>query len=117
MASVPKVNIKIPQGTTYVHDFNYVDTAGTAISLSGYTARLQFRDEVESVAFFHEATTENGGLSVNEVGGVITLTITHVDTAAFTVLKGVYDLEIISPGTAVTRIVKGSVTIDPEVTR
>jgi len=116
MATVPKVPLKIPQGTTYVHEFNYVDTAGVAIDLTGYSARLQMRDEVESVAFFYEALS-GADLVIDPLLGRITMTISSTDTEAFTILKGVYDLEIIAPSTAVTRIVKGSVTVDPEVTR
>ena len=118
MATVPKINLKIPQGTTYTHEFNYVESDGTTIiDLTSYIARLQMRDEVDSVGFFHEATTENSGLTINASLGRITLAISSTDTAAFSIYKGFYDLELIAPNAAVTRIVQGKVTIDPEVTR
>lgn len=118
MASVTKISLKIPQGTTYTHDFKYVESDGTTvIPLTGYTARLQMREEVADAGFFHEATTENGGIVVDEALGVVTLLISSTASAAFTIYKGWYDLEIVAPNAAVTRIVQGKVTIDPEVTR
>ena len=118
MATVPKVNLKIPQGTTYTHDFNYVEVDGvTPVILTDYTARLQFRVTKESSVFFHEATTLNTGLIIAAPSGKVTLVIDDADSTAFTDYSGFYDLEIESPGGTVTRIVEGKVTINKEVTR
>ena len=118
MATVPKVNLKIPQGTTYTHDFNYVEVDGTTpVDLTGYTARMQFRATKESSVFFHEATTANTGLVLDVLIGKVTLIINDADSTAFTDYSGFYDLEIESAGGAVTRIVEGKVTINKEVTR
>jgi hypothetical protein len=117
MASVPKINLQIPQGATYVHTFTYEDATGVVIDITGYTARCQLRAVVTSASNFHEATTENGGIALGGVAGTVILTITAADTAAFTVSKAVYDIELIAPNNTVERVVKGSIRIDPEVTR
>jgi hypothetical protein len=48
--------------------------------------------------------------------GVITLTLTATQTAEITE-NGVYDLELVSAGGSVTRLLKGSFRLDREVTR
>ena len=117
MATVPRVNLKIPQGTTYTHDFNYVEEDGTVINLAGFSARLQFREEKGTSTFFHEATTANTGLIIDAALGRITLIISDSASSAFTSYSGVYDLELISAGAVVNRIVEGKVTVSQEVTR
>ena len=117
MAKIKTVNLKIPQGTAFQHDFYYVTTARVAIPLTGYTARCHFRDEINSPAFYYEATTENGGLAIDEVNGKISLLVDDAESATWTIYNGVYDIEIIAPNSEPTRIVKGTVTLDPEVTR
>ena len=118
MATVPKINLKIPQGTTYTHDFNYVETDGTTIiDLTGYTARMQFRSEKSAAAPFHEATTENSGIIIVPAEGKITFNLSDADSSAFTDYAGFYDLEIASSGGVITRVVEGKVTINQEVTR
>ena len=117
MATVKKVNIKIPQGTTYTHEFNYVDSAGDAVDLTGYAARCQLRDEVETAGNFYDATTVNGKMTIVAVTGKVTLTVSDMDSTAFTVLQGFYDVELIAPNDDVTRMVQGKVTIDREITR
>lgn len=117
MAKVKRKNLEIPQGTTFRYEFYYVDSAKAIVPLTGYTARCQFRSEVTSPAEFFEATTENGGLTIDGAAGKVTLYIAPDTSSAWTVYDGSYDLEIIAPNTDVTRIIQGNVIIDPEVTR
>lgn len=117
MACVSKVNIRVPQGTTYRHEFSYVDEAGAAVDLTNYTARCQFRETLESTTPFFDATTANGKIEITPLTGLIVLEVPHEDSSAFTILKGFYDIEIIAPNSDVIRVVQGRVTVDREVTR
>ena len=67
-----------------------------------------------------EITTENGGIDVEPLGeqGRIDLTMTAAQTAALD-SDGVYDLEIIDTGATgtVSKVIKGTFTLIPEVTR
>ena len=67
-----------------------------------------------------EITTENGGIDIEPLGeaGRINLTMTAVQTAALD-SDGVYDLEIIDTGSTgtVSKVIKGTFTLIPEVTR
>lgn len=101
-----------PTGQTYT-DFN----------LEGYTARMQVRRTIESTAFLLELTTENGGLTINPAEELNQI---YIDVAAsvtaslasnFNTVNAVYDLEIVNGDDVVSRILQGTFTISPEVTR
>ena len=88
--------------------------------LDGYTARMQVRRLIEDTNYMIEITTENGGIDVEPSGeaGRIDLTMTAAQTAALD-SDGVYDLEIIDTGATgtVSKVIKGTFTLIPEVTR
>lgn len=87
------------------------------VDLTGFTARMQIRETIESTTVLHSLTTENGGITLGGAAGTIALTISATDTAAFTFDTAVYDLEIISAGGVVTEIASGAVLMNNEVTR
>lgn len=84
--------------------------------LANHTARMQVRRTVESTTPLISLTTENGRIAINSAAGLITLSISAADTAALT-SSGVYDLEIISSGGLVSRVIQGTFTLSLEVTR
>jgi tRNA threonylcarbamoyladenosine modification (KEOPS) complex Pcc1 subunit len=77
---------------------------------------MQLRTSVQNESMVLELTTSNGRIALGGVAGTITLTITAADMATLLPLKYVYDLELIT-GTVVTRLVQGTFTVRPEVTR
>jgi hypothetical protein len=112
-----KLNMVIEQGTTFNPILTYTDENNVAIDLTGYTARMQIRLKRTSAAFLHELTTEGVGIVLGGVAGTITLLITDTDTMAFTFKSAVYDLELISAGGIVTRLLRGSVSLSTEATK
>ena len=84
--------------------------------LTNHTARMQVRRTIESTTSLISLTTENGRITLNGAAGLISLSITAADTAALT-SSGVYDLEIISSGGLVSRVIQGTFTLSLEVTR
>lgn len=113
MAEVQRVDIVIPQGTTYVHTFTYVDANGTPIDVTGYTGWLQIRSTVTSSTVLYEALSS--AFTLGGVAGTITLTIPAATTAGWTWRTGTYDLNIVA-GSIETRICKGAIKVDPAVT-
>ena len=122
-------NMLTEQGSTLyrVLSLEYPDLVGDPSGetylpwdLDGYTARMQVRRLIEDANFMIEITTENGGIDVEPLGeqGRIDLTMTAVQTAALD-SDGVYDLEIIDTGSTgtVSKVIKGTFTLVPEVTR
>jgi hypothetical protein len=86
------------------------------IDLSGMTARMQIRSDVDSDTVIHSLTTENGGITLGGANGTIALVIPAADTDGFTFDTAVYDLELVN-GSVVTLVTSGVVALVKEVTR
>lgn len=113
-----KANLAIDQGATFRKRFTWKSgTPAVPVNLTGYTARMQIRAELESAAILAELTTENGGIALGGVTGTIDLYLSHTDTTAYAWDSGVYDIELIAPNGDVLRRIKGSVSVSKEVTR
>lgn len=110
-------NFEIEQGATLTKPFVYKTSTSTAINITGYTARMQVRSSVKSADVLLELNTENTRIVLGGISGTITLQLTAAVTAAITWTKGVYDLELISAGGIVTRLLQGEITVSKEVTR
>lgn len=117
----------IEQGTTLNKVLTWKDNQVTPqpINLTGYTARMQVRPSQSSSTINHEFTTENGGITLGGALGTITITASAIITAGWTWTipsgqtkpQGVYDLELVDGSGSVTRLIQGTITLDPEVTR
>ena len=113
-------DFEIEQGATLNKGLVWKSSTGALVNLSGYTARMQLRPSVSSDTVLLELTTENGGITLGGTAGTIDLYVGATATAAINWEGGVFDLEIIHPGALpddVTRIVQGTVSVSPEVTR
>lgn len=117
MADVAKVSLQINQGATFRHKFIWKDGKGRAINLTGYIARLQARETIESDTAILTLTTENGGVVLGGSAGTISLYLSDEATALITTKKLVYDLELEAPNGDVVRPVSGSISVSFEVTR
>lgn len=112
-----RYDLTIEQGATLSKSFTYQTSAGVAINLTGYTARMHIRETYSSVTTIATLTTENGGITITGATGTVAITMSATATSALaTGLIGVYDLELIS-GTTVVRLIEGQVTVTPEVTK
>jgi len=116
-------NITCEQGSTFsrVITVEYPDPDDASVMLpwdfTGYTSRMQIRRTIESSTVMIELTTENGGITfTDEENGEVTVEMTDAQTAALET-SGVYDLEIISQSDEVSKLIKGTFTLLPEVTR
>jgi hypothetical protein len=110
-------NITINQGATFELTITWKDSAGTAIDLTGYTARMQVRETYSSTTPI-VSLTNGAGITLGGAAGTIAIVISATTTAALAApFSGVYDLEIVSAGGVVTRLVQGTATVSAEVTR
>lgn len=117
MAATPKVNLIINQGATFRYKFVWKDAKKRLIDVTGFTARMHIRPAVDSVTVLVTLNTEVSGITLGGTAGTVSLYLSDEDTAAFTWTSGVYDLELVSPLGEVFRLVGGTVTVSPEVTR
>lgn len=117
VARAATVNLVIEQGTDFSHIVGLTNDDGSVFNLTGYDARMQIRSTVATAAILYELTVSNGRIEVNAGAGQLRLNIGNAVTSAMTWRSGVYDLEIISSGGIVTRIMQGNATLSLEVTR
>lgn len=88
----------------------------TPHSLAGYTARMQIKDRVGGTVLLSLTSAVDGGITLDDTGKVIEITITAEQAEAITWTSGVYDLELVSSGGVVTALLEGAVTVSTEVT-
>lgn len=107
-------NVICDQGATFQRQLTWTDSTGTAVNLTGYTARMQVRPTVDSSTLTLELTTSNGRITLGGAAGTIDLLV----LASAMTMAGdyVYDLELVY-STTVTRLVQGFFTVRAEVTR
>lgn len=89
----------------------------TPVNLVGYTGLLEIRPVKGSSTILVSLTTSNGGLTLGGAAGTIQPFISSTDTALYTWLTGVVDLELTSPGSPPsgaikTRLLTGRVRVD-----
>lgn len=109
-------NIVVDQGTDWAETWTLKNGDGTAVDLTGYTARMHVRRDYDATATLVVLTTENGRISLGGDEGTINVSLAAATTAGIT-KSGVYDLEIISAGGLVYRPLRGEFTLRREVTR
>ena len=86
------------------------------IDLSGFNARMQIREAVDSTTVIHEATTANGQIVVDNTGKFIQITLLGNITQNFNFTTAVYSLELYN-GNNVIPFINGNLTLVQEVTR
>lgn len=113
-----RYNMVCDQGSTFVREIEIMDSDETPYNLTGYTARMQVRREVESTGTpLIELSTTNGRLSISGTLGIITMSLTPTETASLT-RSGYYDLEIVQTSTGkVFKVLRGEFRLEKEVTR
>ena len=85
------------------------------IDLTNYVARMTIKDRIGGTELL-TLTVDNGRTSVDQNSSIISLLISATDTAGITWQRGVYDLELVSPGGIVSALTYGKVTVTEEVT-
>lgn len=116
-------NITCDQGATFSRVITYKDSDGALVNLTGYTARMHVRAQIEApspdVSPLIALTTTNGRITLGGALGTVTLSISAADTAALSAGTYYYDLEMVSGDSpvVVTRLIQGTFVVDPEVTR
>ena len=105
-------NFTLEQGSTFSREITVQDS-GSAMNLTGYQARMQMRSTHDSstIALQFDVSISNASQ------GKIQISKAATDTANVEEGMYVYDLEIESGSSGVTRLMEGKVTVTPEVTR
>lgn len=109
-------NALIEQGADWELIFEWQNPNGTPIDVTGYTAELQIRTSPLAKTAVLTLTSASG-ITITPLLGKFTVRATAIQTSAITNGTYSYDMEITSPGGYVTRLVQGTATVSPQVTR
>lgn len=113
-----RYNLQIEQGATFRQPLELSDPyTEQPWDLSGCTARMQMRSKIASTDILHEMTTENNGLIIDPLLGIILMQIDAAVTTTFKFANAVYDLELVKSDGDVIRLLAGVVLVSMEVTR
>jgi hypothetical protein len=108
-----KHNITVEQGAFYNMQLR-VEENGVPVDLTNYTFESQIRKSHYSTDIAANFAT----LLVNGPAGTFNISLTGTITAALdSAFIHVYDVEMTSDTGLVTRVVEGTVSVSPEVTR
>ena len=110
-------NITCDQGATFKRTITWTNQARVPYNLTGYTARMQVRETTEASGILLELTTVNSRITLGGAAGTVNLVVAADITAALTPGLYVYDLELVSGGGEVTRLIEGNFNVRAEVTR
>jgi hypothetical protein len=107
-------NISINQGETYNLDYTLTNSNGSPMNISGYSVRGQVRYSYGSTGILLDL---NPSIQ-NATGGGINVHLTPEQTAALPTTIAVYDIEsYLAANNTVSRVLNGTFSIAPEVTR
>lgn len=112
--SAAKLDIIIEQGASWKKTLALVKSNKQPKSLVGYTGKAQIRVKPESTEVLEEFTVE---FLAPRTSGKLSFSLTDEETALLTFTTAAYDLFITSPTGIRTKLVKGSVTVTPSITK
>ena len=114
-------DIIIEQGATFTLQLVYKTSAGVAVDLTGYSARMQVRESYPAASPLLSFTSAaSGGITLGGAAGTILIEASDETTAAIDTRQtiwGVYDLELVPPDGKALRLLEGAAQIRPEATR
>lgn len=109
-------DIVIKQGSFRKYTLIVKSDGSTPDDLSEFTARMQVRPHSGANTLFDELTTSNSRIVITGALGKIELFFPDTVSSKYRFGNAVYDLELLSSGGVVTRLLQGSFTVDFEVT-
>ena len=110
------LNLTFSQGATWKLSLTYNNSEGQPINLTNYTARMQARASYDSTATALNLTS-GSGITLGGTAGTIALLVDATTTATIGAAQYVYDMELVSNSGEVTRLIEGTLSVTPEVTR
>lgn len=104
------------QGANFEEVVTWKNAAGSPINNTGYSARMQVRKEPNTEVLAN-LSTANGKIELGGSNGEVVLALEAAETEDLPPGDYYYDLEMVSAGGAVSRIVEGIFSVSREVTK
>ena len=107
----------IEQGATLDLAFQYTDSDGHPVDLTGMTLRCMGRARYDSASTLFDWDTAGGEIVITDaVNGRFQFDVPATETASLDFSDGVYDVELVD-GADVQRLLMGQVILSLEATR
>jgi hypothetical protein len=113
-------DLLIEQGATYSEVLTVYSSPGVLQSLTGYTAVMQIRQNIEDVAVLASSSIADPNIVLTLGGALGTITIEMIaeDTAALNFDTALYDIKITQTSTGdVLRVFEGEVKLSKSISR
>lgn len=110
------LNLTFPQGATWTLSLTWNDDDGDPINLTGFSAAMQVRQTYRSTTPV-VSVLSGSGITLGGALGTIAIRVPATSTDDIKAGRYVYDFELTSGGGEVTRLIEGTLTVTPEVTR
>jgi hypothetical protein len=104
-------NINIVKGATFAVDFNFTNSSGTPINLSGYSGQATLKNTLSTTSGLGNLELE----FTSEVSGSIRLSMDATGTAVLPVTQAVYDVDFYSPLGVSSKVLYGYADIYPDI--
>jgi hypothetical protein len=122
-----KYSFIIEQGATTNLNIQWTDSSGSAVDLTGYSARMQIRPGIEAsdvyISLLSNLQPDGTGLNLSGSNGEtpvesgsIGIYISAYSSSLLNFNEAYYDLELVN-GIEVTRLLEGRVKLSKNVTR
>jgi hypothetical protein len=109
------LNLTADQGATFSQTLTWKINKN-AVNLTGYSARMKVRAGKTTNPVVSLTSSASGGITLGGSAGTIAILISATSMKSVPSGKYYYDLELESSSGVVTRLVKGTFTVTPEMT-
>lgn len=110
-----KYSMEVDKGSVFRLIFT-IKTNETPWNLTGYTAEMKIRKNSSTGAVLKTLNTTNGKIALGGTAGTVTITMSSSETDVLPVGRHVYDLELVSGGGEVNRVLEGRLLVNRGVT-
>lgn len=109
-------NFDVDQNATFSFVVEYKDENGSAIDLTGASAKMQIRDVKGGSKLAVTLTSPSGGIVINGALGKLTVTLTPTQTNKLFYPKSVYDIMVVDSNSNKIKLLEGFMTLNRSVT-
>ena len=109
-------NFDVDQNATFSFVVEYKDENGSAIDLTGASAKMQIRDVKGGSKLAVTLTSPSGGIVINGPLGKLTVTLTPTQTNKLFYPKSVYDIMVVDSNSNKIKLLEGFMTLNRSVT-
>ncbi len=110
-------NITIEQGAEFLLELTWNDEDGDPIDITGWSAALMVRQNYADATPLVSISSATSAITLGGTAGTIAIDIPAATTATLTSGVCGYDLKMTDPTGKPLRLIQGSATISPAVTR